>query len=187
MRQEEIFHAIANRTSEESKAIELLFSLYYPDAKRIAYRSGLALDEIQSIFQDSIIEVFIRISQKSFILMGEDSFKRFILKVVKNKCLSEARKKNKYRNQLPVSIESEESSVYSDGFKLELIEKILQVAGERTQKGKEIIYRRFYLKQDYSQIAEALNYTSPLSVKNQLYRTLEIIRKEITFDDFLES
>ena len=103
MNQEEIFHVIAtSQTRQESKAIQLLFKSYYSQAKYIVLRhTGLTIEDSECIFQDAIIEVVFRIKQGSFVLQGEDSIKRFILKYVKNRSLSQARKNSKFVNTIP--------------------------------------------------------------------------------------
>lgn len=181
MNQEEIFHAIQHSTRQESQAIQLLFK-YYPLAKSIVLKhTGLSTEDSECLFQDCVICIVYRIKEGSFLLMGEESFKRFMLKFVKNKSLSLARQKSKFANNVPDYLVDETEDV-SPIREEELIEKIFEVAS-KSRNGKEIITRRFLENQSYEFIENAMNY-SKNSAKNGLYRVFESIRKEVKFDDY---
>lgn len=181
MNQAEIFEAIQHSTRLESKAIQQLFK-FYPHAKSIVIKhTGLYIEDAENIYQDCIICIVYRVKEGSFIIQNEESFKRFILKYVKNKSLSLARQKSKFVNNVPDYLVAEEE----EGLQIreeELITKVFEVAS-KSRNGKEIMKRRFLEGQGYEVIEKAMSY-SKNSAKNGLYRVFESIRKEVKFEDF---
>ncbi|MCG8574047.1 MAG: sigma-70 family RNA polymerase sigma factor [Flavobacteriales bacterium] len=149
---------------------------YFPKIKKMLLSYGASEDDAKDIFQEAIIIMSNKLEYPAFVLDAKIS--TYLYSVSRYLCKDVMAKKNKVipidkfhslTEDLVEDYEEKES-------KFEQIDTVLQQLGE---KCKNILIAYYYKKKSMKEIAEAFNYSTVNSAKNQKYKCLERAKKMV--------
>lgn len=148
------------------------------------YNYGFKLTCDEELIKDCIQEMFIYIRKKRYSLSDTDNikfylfkaFKRFVLKSVEN---SNKEVDLKMLNENFLFCYSHESYLISRQIDKEKVEKINSAITKLSPRKREVIYYFFYENLSYNQIQELMGFENIKSVRNTLYKGLNLIKKSL--------
>ena len=171
---------------DDKEAFAELYNLFIDDL----YRYGSKLSPDDEMVKDSIQEVFLDLYDKRKKSSITQNLKLYLIVALKRVLI---RKLQKYRklekrqiddvDMFEVQYSFEEQWIEEEA-NHEVLEKIKKIITELPAKQKEIIYLRFNLSLEYTEISTMLG-ISVESVRKQVYRAVKSVRENIDFPDLL--
>ena len=143
---------------------------------------------VSSFFAEDIVhDVFLKLWDKQIFILPDNEIKSILYTSVRNVCIDHLRRlslEQKLMDQraLQIKIDELDFSKTSENMfmRKDMLEFIMKKVGELPERKQEI-FRLSYLEGlKASEIAEQLN-LSVRTVENQLYRTLLILKKKLSF------
>lgn len=171
---------------DDKEAFAELYNLFIDDL----YRYGSKLSPDDEMVKDSIQEVFLDLYDKRKKSSITQNLKLYLIVALKRVLI---RKLQKYRklekrqiddvDMFEVQYSFEEQWIEEEA-NHEVLEKIKKIITELPAKQKEIIYLRFNLSLEYTEISSMLG-ISVESVRKQVYRAVKSVRENIDYPDLL--
>ena len=162
--------------------LKKLYKKYF--SKLVIY--ALSILHKQEVAEEIVSDVFVNIWLQKEDLLWKDDLQSYLFKSVHNKCIDYLRSQKTIRNQKTVElylllendILAEPNFVIEKIFSGNLEQTIQQAINKLPPKRKEIFLLSRIENLSYRQIADKLS-ISVNSVKTQLSRSLEFLRKEV--------
>ncbi len=159
------------------------FSEIYEEFIDSLFAYGSKITRDRELVKDCIQDIFIDLHRLQPDLHHPEYIEFYLFKSLKNAILHKANE-NKRTNSLPIeetanfdlkfSIEQVDFKLESDQLRLEKLKSILQTLDPQK---RELLFLKFSTGLNYVEIGHILN-LNPDTVKKQLYRTLDNLRKK---------
>lgn len=137
--------------------------------------------------EDIVHDVFLKLWDKQIFLLPDKEIKNILYAAVRNACIDHLRRINleqKLSDQRVLQLKLDELDFFETSENLfmrkDMMEYIMKVVNELPEKKREIFRLSYIEGLKAAEIAEQLN-LSVRTVENQLYRTLLILRKKLSF------
>jgi RNA polymerase sigma factor (sigma-70 family) len=153
--EEELWLALA---AGEEYALEALFKKHHA----IMYRLGMKWCNDRELVLDSIQDLFENLWQQRSKLAAVKWVKAYMLKMFR-RLLIRKLKKNRRNTTQPLSDTlwvpefTEEDFIISNEVRADVALKVSLALNELSERERQVLYMRFYLEMDYTEIAEYLN------------------------------
>jgi RNA polymerase sigma factor (sigma-70 family) len=137
----------------ENEAWECLYERFLPDVSVELLRVGAREDEVDDIFQESLLALGKMLSQSSFQL--RHSLRALITKIAKNKLYSQKKGKggkNLGEEHIPEGIYEDQEE--QGAIELEQLRCLYSAIADLKEDDQELIFDRFYLGLSYEEIVE---------------------------------
>jgi RNA polymerase sigma-70 factor (ECF subfamily) len=162
--------------------LKILFEKYFDKLTIYAY----SILHQQEVAEEVVSDVFMNIWEKKESLLKEENLQAYLFKAAHNKCIDYLRSQKTIKNQKTITLYSvleneilvDPHFVLEEIFSKNLEEAILKAIEKLPEKRKEIFLLNRIENLSYQQIAEKLS-LSINSVKTQISRSVEFLRKEI--------
>jgi len=143
---------------------------------------------VSSFFAEDIVhDIFLKLWDKQIFLLPDKEIKNILYAAVRNACIDHLRRaklEQQFSDQEALQLKLDELDffeTYEDLFmRKDMMEYIVRIANELPEKKREIFRMAYIDGLKAAEIAEQLN-LSVRTVENQLYRTLLILRKKLSF------
>lgn len=143
---------------------------------------------VSSFFAEDIVhDVFLKLWDKQIFLLPDKEIKNILYAAVRNACIDHLRRINleqKLSDQRALQLKLEELDFFETSENLfmqkDIMDYIMKKVNELPEKKQEIFRLSYIEGLKAAEIAEQLN-LSVRTVENQLYRTLLILRKKLSF------
>ncbi|MDR2951286.1 MAG: RNA polymerase sigma-70 factor [Prevotella sp.] len=143
---------------------------------------------VSSFFAEDIVhDVFLKLWDKQIFLLPDNEIKNILYAAVRNACIDHIRRiklEQKLSDQRTLQLKLDELDFLETSENLfmrkDMMEYIMKVVNELPEKKREIFRLSYIEGLKAAEIAEQLN-LSVRTVENQLYRTLLILRKKLSF------
>jgi len=172
--------------NDDKEAFAELYNLFIDDL----YRYGTKLSSDDEMVKDSIQEVFLDLYDKRRKSNITSNLKLYLIVVLKRVLIRKLQKFRKLENRqiqdgdmFDVQYSFEEQWMEEEANHV-VLEKVKQIITELPAKQKEIIYLRFNLSLEYTEISSMLG-ISVESVRKQVYRAVKSVRESIDYPDLL--
>ena len=169
------------KTGSEAAFVEIYnihFQTLYSFGRNFTSQTGLVKDCLQ--------EVFISIRDKRSTLPKVRSIKAYLLMCLRNKLISDIKKKKKtvQLSQTPVSLDfmavsSPENLLINREVSQDRLRRIEAVLKTLSSPKREALYYFYHCDLTYTEIREIMGYGSVRAVRNLIYRTLQEIRNKV--------
>jgi len=153
--EEELWLALA---AGEEYALEALFKKHHA----IMYRLGMKWCNDRELVLDSIQDLFENLWQQRNKLAAVKWVKAYMLKMFRRLLIRKLKKNRKNTTQplsdtLWVPEFTEEDFIISNEVRADVAMKVSLALNELSERERQVLYMRFYLEMDYTEIAEYLN------------------------------
>lgn len=172
--------------NDDKEAFAELYNLFIDDL----YRYGTKLSSDDEMVKDSIQEVFLDLYDKRRKSNITSNLKLYLIVALKRVLIRKLQKFRKLENRqiqdgdmFDVQYSFEEQWMEEEANHV-VLEKVKQIITELPAKQKEIIYLRFNLSLEYTEISSMLG-ISVESVRKQVYRAVKSVRESIDYPDLL--
>lgn len=164
---------------KDNSAFEYLFNNSIPIVSKLIIPRGASKDDVKDLIQESLIITYEKIVSGEF--KGESNVLTFLVAICKfrwNKYSERIKSKqttlNSYENLMNLAYEDDQEEEISNRAKY-----AAELLTKSTDKCKEILVAYYYDNLSMEEIALKLGYTNADNVKNQKYKCLEKLRKNI--------
>jgi len=162
----------------DKEALGEIFQEYFQDF--VAY--GLKIINSEDLVKDCIQELFVYLWDRRLKLPKVNNVKVYLLICLKNDLLQTLKsvrhdKADSNIHHAPIAISVEDFIIEKEQ-ESELAEKVVSCLKKLTDRQREVIYLRFYLNLDFSELSEVMD-MNVQSVRNLLFRALRKIRRDI--------
>ena len=154
------------------------FQTLYSFGRNFTGQTGWVMDCLQ--------EVFITIREKRSTLPKVRSIKAYLLMCLRNKLISEIKKKKKTEElgQTTVSLDftvvpSPENLMINREIRKDRLRRIEAVLETLSNQKREALYYFYHCDLTYTEIQEIMGYGSVRAIRNLIYRTLKEIRNKV--------
>ncbi|MGK7397386.1 MAG: RNA polymerase sigma factor [Candidatus Cyclobacteriaceae bacterium M3_2C_046] len=167
-------------------SFEFIYRSYY----NFLFNYGCKLWQDQDLVKDVIQELFVEIWESRENLSQTDSIKFYLSKALRiklfkkigiNKRMLNLERSEFYDFQVVLSFEDE---LISKEFNQDQISSLNKAFSSLSASQREVLFLRYYNQMSLEQIASILNINYQ-SVKNQIYRSLKQLKKNMTIDSLL--
>jgi RNA polymerase sigma-70 factor (ECF subfamily) len=143
---------------------------------------------VSSFFAEDIVhDVFLKLWDKQLFILPDNEIKNILYAAVRNACIDHLRHINleqKLSDQRASQLKLDELDFFETSESLfmrkDMMEYIMKIINDLPDKKREIFRMSYIEGLKAAEIAEQLN-LSIRTVENQLYRTLLILRKKLSF------
>ena len=168
---------------DDMQSLEKIYKKYYPNL--FAYARKLTNDS--NIAEDAIQDTFLYLWQNRKNIGTIESLKFYLIRSVRNACLSLIKKKNKFRTledvnaHLNLIIQPSELKLKDSNLEMNI--QLKESLNNLSPRQREIIFLKFYNNLDYEEISEVLNINYQ-SVVNHVHKAIQKLRKSETLKYF---
>lgn len=157
-----------------------LYEKEFPAVVRHILANSGTVDDASDIFQDAIV-LLIEIAKSKNLAFSDNGIEKYLFEISRRLWYEQLRRKKK------TSEEIAEMLLIINGMVLEMEfypepDKYNEIKNEIDKLGprcKEILYQYYFLNRDWKTITEELGYLNEASARNQKFKCLERIRKNL--------
>ena len=174
-RDEELWNEF--KDGNESAFIQI-YSAYYEEM----YNYGFQVSGDLGLVQDCIQDLFMEIRKNRTRLGGTNNIRFYLFKALRRKIIREKskwfRKFEAFSGENPQWVApSHEQHLIDQQVSQEALERLQSAIQELTPKKREILYYFYFENLTYEQIRELMGVSNVKSVRNLLYETISLLRK----------
>jgi RNA polymerase sigma factor (sigma-70 family) len=168
---------LSNLRQDRNSAFRSLYSSYFPMIKWFIEKNSGSEEDAHDIFQDALIIIYEKSCQDQF--EWKSSIKTYLYSICRNLWLKRLRQ-NKNVNYVEdfESFEPVENTELTEE-KPNLLEQMKQSMEQLGEKCRRIILAFYYEKKKMDEIAVELSYTNAENAKNQKYKCLQQLKKNM--------
>ena len=163
----------------DNRTISRIYKLYYPAIARMIINNNGTEDEAKDIFQESVLVLYNKVTQKQFELSSKLS--TFLYAVSRRLWLKQLTRKGSVANSSDISdyedilqVEEDMDKHQENEAKFDKMNLALQELGEPCK----ILLKDFYIKNlSMKDIQEKFGYTNTDNAKTQKYKCLQRLKK----------
>ena len=163
----------------DQETFNSLYEKEFPAVVRHVLTNSGTLDEARDLFQDALV-VLVEIAKNKRLTINKHGIEKYLFEIARRLWYNQLRKKKATKelndNTLVIGGMEVEIEFYTEPDKYGDILIEIDKLGSRC---KELLYHFYYLNRDWKTITEELGYISEGSARNQKYKCLEKIRKNL--------
>lgn len=163
----------------DQETFNRLYEKEFPAVVRHVLANSGTLDEARDLFQDALV-VLVEIAKNKRLTINKHGIEKYLFEIARRLWYNQLRKKKATKelndNTLVIGGMEVEIEFYTEPDKYGDILTEIEKLGSRC---KELLYHFYYLNRDWKDITEELGYISEASARNQKYKCLEKIRKNL--------
>lgn len=163
----------------DQKTFNNLYENEFPPVLRYVLANSGTLDEARDLFQDSLV-VLVEITKKKKLVINSHGIEKYLFEIARRLWYEQLRKKKDIKNFDDTRLVFEgvevEIETYTEPDRYGDIHTEIDKLGKRC---KELLYHFYYLNRDWKTITKELGYISEASARNQKYKCLQRIRKNL--------
>jgi len=165
------------KAGNESAFVQI-YSAYYEDM----YNYGFQVSGDLGLVQDCIQDLFMEIRKNRLRLGATNNIRLYLFKALRRKIIREKskwfRKFEAFSAENPHWVTpSHEQHLIDQQVGEEALERLQSAIRELTPKKREVLYYFYFENLSYEQIRELMGVSSVKSVRNMLYETISLLRK----------
>jgi RNA polymerase sigma factor (sigma-70 family) len=162
----------------DQETFNSLYEKEFPAVVRHVLANSGTLEEARDLFQDALV-VLVEIAKDKRLTINKYGIEKYLFEIARRLWYKQLRRKKATKEVndntlviggMEVEIELYEPDKYGD---------ILIEIDKLGSRCKELLYHFYYLNRDWKDITEELGYISEASARNQKYKCLEKIRKNL--------
>jgi RNA polymerase sigma factor (sigma-70 family) len=163
----------------EQETFNSLYEKEFPAVVRHVLSNSGTYDEARDLFQDALV-VLVEIAKDKRLTINKHGIEKYLFEIARRLWYNQLRRKKATKelndNTLVIGGMEVEIEFYTEPDKYGDILIEIDKLGSRC---KELLYHFYYLNRDWKTITEELGYISEGSARNQKYKCLEKIRKNL--------
>ncbi len=179
-KEEENERIIEGLTAGDQEVFNNLYEYEFPKIVRLVTQSSGNIDSAKDIFQDALVILMEKIYYKELDLSC--SIGTYLYAISKNLWFNKLRKNKVFISLCKLSFTNSElqTIIVEDDNIPENIEGITNAIENLGNPCKQLLELFYYKNESWEDIANTLGYSSGASARNQKYKCLERIRKQLT-------
>ncbi|MEQ6120552.1 sigma-70 family RNA polymerase sigma factor [Reichenbachiella sp. MALMAid0571] len=162
---------------------ESAFVYIYKKYFKTLHNYGFQFTRNDNLIEDAIQDLFMDLRDRKEHLSDTDSIQPYLYQAYRRKIIRQRDREKKVFNELPATTFeldfSIEDSIIEKQTKEEITAKLKSEITKLSEQQREVLYLYFYKDFSYGEIGSILGYENTKSVRNLMYKTLDLLRESV--------